>query len=332
MGYKSGSTVNPETEEFGVFWGDKIYSYTKEVVPIIEHLLYEQDVTCISAAPGKGKSILALQIVCALTSGEPFLDTYRVAKKCKVLYIQTEGSRAETISRLKCMKNGLNIDDGMWAHMNITTMCLDTVDGINSLISGATAPGIKFDVIVIDPLYPTVKGSLISDEVAITWTRNVRNLRSIFPQCTFLIINHEGKEMFGHDGQPIKKNVSHLFGSVFWSAFVNSLLSLSVKDGIHTLKVGKQRSGKIVESIDMIMKEPDPLMFVHCDDKVSTGLSEVERFIREAPEPVTSRDVCNAVTASKATVYRALSKAQKNKLVERIEQKPLPKYRWAAHK
>ena len=81
----------PKYEEYGIFTGSDIYQRVAPKVPIIEGIFNRGDNLAISSTAGMGKSILALQLVCALTSGTDFLDTYKVYRKWKVLYEQCIG-------------------------------------------------------------------------------------------------------------------------------------------------------------------------------------------------------------------------------------------------
>ena len=110
----AGTTEEPL--EYGIFFGDSLRKKIYPKIPVIDHFLYERDVICISAESGVGKSILALQILCNLTTGSPFLDTYAINKEYNVLLLQTEGDRAETLERLDSMATGMKINDDNWAH------------------------------------------------------------------------------------------------------------------------------------------------------------------------------------------------------------------------
>jgi ABC-type iron transport system FetAB ATPase subunit len=69
-----------ETKEYGVFYGKSLFSEAGSKEPIIEHMLNKNDCIFISAKSGEGKSILALQMMAAMTSGRPFLKAFDVPK------------------------------------------------------------------------------------------------------------------------------------------------------------------------------------------------------------------------------------------------------------
>lgn len=312
-------------DEYGVFFGDTLYDYTDEKIPIIEHLFYENDIICISSKPGIGKSILAKQLMCCMTTGKPFLDTYKVPKKRTVLYVQTEGDRAETIERMTHMTMGMDLDNNRWAHINQDGIVINTQEGIKNLIKLAKEPNMDFDIIILDPLYTTVKGTLSSDEVATDWIRNARKLKTIF-NCSIMVLHHDSKEGF-FEGKNVEKQDSDIFGSVYWSAFFNSNFKLKRRKDQFVLQRGKQRSGKITDSVLMKLVEPKPLMFVNNDNdldltslKVTMVLKSGERF--QAKEIQLKADV------SLASVYRTLGKLKDAGMVENTVEDKISYFKW----
>lgn len=322
--------------EYGLFYGDMLYAMPPIKEPIIEHFLYERDCICISSSPGVGKSILALQLLCNLTTGEPFLDTYSIAGPKNVLYIQSEGDRAETLERIRMMAAGVKIDDTRWAHYNMagTSLNVDEVfDGIRSTIASA---GMLFDVIIIDPLYTTVKGSMNSDEVATDWIRNIRKLKEDY-ECSIIVIHHDGKEIY-FEGSVVDKGNNVTFGSTFWQAFYNHNFRLKRVKDVWSLQCGKQRSGKIVEKIEMVLMSPKPLMYTMLADDTDNNTLIVRKFICTALTPVSVKQIIEATTIPQATVYRIVRKltlassiAQHHDTVQMLYKAPTPIVRGVPH-
>ena len=304
--------------EFGLFWGADLYQYMDNKPPIIENFLYKNDAICIFAQPGVGKSILALELMSNLTTGEPLLGTYAIPHPQNVMYIQTEGDRAETIERITNMKRGIAIDDERWAHMNLPGLAINTEKGyeeLNRLMEGCPIP---IHVIILDPLYTTVKGSMINDDVATDWIRNLRRIKEKY-DCSIIVNHHEGKIGYSSDGTAIDRGAANVFGSNFWAAFFNSTYRLkrSSQDSF-ILESGKQRSGKIFDSIAMKLLEPVPLMFVHSDDlDSSTRMARLDIILKsEATKWFTINQLQKLLGASRATVYRAIGELKGKRLVD----------------
>ena len=59
------------------FFGKKLES--REA--LIDQILHEKDSVIIAGKPKTGKSVLLFQLICSLTSGEPFLDRFEVKRR-----------------------------------------------------------------------------------------------------------------------------------------------------------------------------------------------------------------------------------------------------------
>lgn len=304
---------NSEDGEYGYFWGEALFKRPPYKDPLIEHLLYERDVVCVSSAPGIGKSMLALQLLCALTSGKPFLGTYKVTKPMNVLYVQSEGDRAETLERLQLMSRGVEVDHSRWAHINVPGTMLNDRDEFNRFVALVKSHTMLYDVIMIDPLYTTVYGSLNDDSVATNWIRHVRELKALF-DCALWINHHDAKDIYS-EGVMIDKGNNVSYGSVFWQAFFNHNFKLKLRKEIYTLESGKQRSGKIIDRIDMIL-QTEPLMFTCITDDSASNVLIVRAAIDRCKTPISAKELIKITGIPKATMYRIIAKLMENKQIE----------------
>lgn len=303
--------------EFGLFYGENLYVGADDKQPIIENILYDRDVVCMIADPGVGKSILALQLMFSLTGGHPFLETYEVRRPCNVLYFQTEGDRAETIERIRSMKHQLRLDDSKWAHLNLPGIHLNTPEGLEKFLGYSKQAGMQYDVVIIDPLYTTVKGSMLKDDVATDWVRNMRSIREVYG-CAFVVLHHDNKDTHASDGSLIPKNKNAVFGSVFWGAFFNSTFKLHRKGDHHVLVGGKQRSGKIVDGLDLEMVQPHPLHYRQVmGSSYGSSKNTVFEIVRKHG-PCGSGQVIKETSLGKATVFRALKALCNEHKLERV--------------
>ncbi len=314
--FKDGQT---DDGEYGYFDGPKLYSMAPSKEFLIENILYENDVICISSMPGVGKTMLALQMMCSLTSGTPFLGTYKVARPMNVLYIQSEGDRCETLERLQLMRKGVPLDDNRWAHVNIPGVSFNIPSEFTAFSNWVdTTPKTTcqlYDVIIIDPLYTTVSGSLKDDEVATNWVKHIRAWKA-YHQCAVIILHHDAKDIYTQEGTVVDKGTNVSFGSVFWQAFFNHNFKLRKRDHVYTLEGGKQRSGKIVERISMTLNTPEPLMFVCTGTEGSTALLVIRRLIDGAPRAMMAKEIVAETDMGKSTVYRVLDSLEENKQVK----------------
>jgi hypothetical protein len=296
---------DPKIEEYGSFKGDDILAYTGTKDPIIDSIFYEKDVLCISSFPGVGKSILALQLLSNLTTGEPFLGIYEIPKAKNVLYVQTEGDRAETIQRLSNMKSAINIDYTKWAHMNLASIAINTTKGLAHFISEIHSLKMQFDIIILDPLYTTVMGSMSDDDVTTDWIRNIREIRRIFG-TSFILLHHDAKDIY-HEGKTIDRGNKNLFGSTFWSGFINVNYKFKLSGSEHhrVLELGKERKGNLIDNIKIKLIEPCPLFFMPSEHSKDSTI-KVEVFIRGSKKWVHLKDMVQNTGLARVSVYRAL--------------------------
>jgi len=314
-----------DTGEYGIFYGETLYKYDVKKDPVVENILYRGDAICISSRPGMGKSLLLKHFMCNLTTGSPFLDMFEIPKPCNVLYVQTEGDRGETIERIGNMRAGLKIDDKKWVHINLSGVILNTDKGANELMELASRPAMKYDVIMIDPLYTTIKGNLSDSEVATDWIRNVRRMKDKF-KSSLIVSHHETKDIY-HEGSVVDKNADDLFGSAFWSAFFNHNFKLKKIKGVHYLQGGKQRSGKIIDKVAMTLVEPRPLMYISLDSDVDLSILRIQRVLEEKGR-MTAKKLSERTELSLATVYRGLNTLIKNGSVGKTDDNGIPYYEW----
>lgn len=311
--------------EYGLFWGETL---SKEVVPkepIIEYFLYTNDIIVISADSGIGKSILALQIALNLTTTEPFLDVYNIPKPCNVLYVQTEGDRAETLERLEALQGRLKFDRSRFFHLNFPGLRLNRKDGLAEFLGNISLPDIIYNVIIIDPLYTTVQGSMAKDDVATDWIRNVRSVKNKFQGCAIIILHHEPKEQY-YEGKTVSRRKDNLFGSIFWTAFVSYNWKFSVSKGVYLLDRGKARNTKTTDILSLKLLEPYPLMFVQSEEDLTLAEQKTEMILRGKKS--TAKELQAGLQMSKASVFRILKKLQLENKVKKEETKFAPTYEW----
>ena len=300
--------------EYGIFYGDMLYAMPPIKDPIIEHILYERDCICISSAPGVGKSILAMQMLSNLTTATPFLDTYAIPYAQDVLYVQTEGDRSETLERLYAMRAGVSINDSKWAHLNLAGTSLNIRETFEEIAHQIASAGMYFGVIMIDPLYTTVKGTLNSDEVATDWIRNIRELKSRYG-CAVIVLHHDGKEIY-HEGMAVDKGNNVTFGSVFWQAFYNHNFRLKRKKDVWSLECGKNRSGKIIDKIEMVMMSPRPLMYTMLTNETDSTRLIIRNFVCTSATPVSARQIVEITQIPQSTVYKVVKKLVESGAIE----------------
>jgi len=313
--------------QYGMFWGEKLFPAKITKIPIIENFLYENDVMCIKSKEGVGKSILAQQLMFCLTSGTDFLDTYHIHRPYNVLWIQTEGDREETFERIGNMQKGLKCDHTKWGHLFLSGASMNTPRGMKEVIKEAKKPGIIWDVVIIDPLYTTIQGELTKDCIASDWVRNVREMKGEFNSPAIIVLHHENKSFY-HKGEEVDRKTGDVFGAFGWGAFFNTIYKLSMKGGIHTLKMGKDRGAKISKKIDMKLLEPKPLMFVVDELNLSLSKVSIEAYIRDNDSVTRGQIMKHITNTSESSIDRAIRQFKKNGTLETFTEDGQLFYKW----
>lgn len=316
--------------EYGLFYGEELLKDAPPKRPLIDGILYENDIVCISAEPGLGKSIMALQIAFNLTTGEPFLETYDVSQPCNVLYVQTEGDRAETVDRIQKMMRGIRLDVGRLYHLNLPGLCLNVTEDMTQFIELIKTTETHYHIIIIDPLYTTIKGSLLSEETATNWHREIRRLRGVYPKVGILVMHHDGKDMVV-EGVKTPRGIKDIFGSVFWAAVFNQNYKLSINNGTHVLKLGKMRAGpdKTARSIEVKLIHPSPLLYKMDSLKINETTIKMEIIMRAEPGKKFRRaELEDLLETSKSTAWRALKDLRGLGKISEIMLDNIPHYQW----
>lgn len=243
--------------------GDDLLKPPAEGKPLIDGILWENDVVMMLGSEKAGKSILAMQMAFSLTSGEPFLDKYNVLAKTPIAYFQTEGKRSDFELRIIRMANAAEIDTGLYHHFYKKFLPLDDPNTITRLngIFGELNPPPK--VIFVDSLYTSMTGDLI-DNTAVR--RLMASLSPLLEKwgLALVFIHHESKEFRDQNHHAVDRGDQGSYGSVFLRAWVDHILYLKrEKDGTRTFSCETQRSGQVGDGgkESLILVEPDPLIF-----------------------------------------------------------------------
>ena len=218
---------------------------------IADDLLYEHTITMISAEPGCGKSVIALQIAASLafTSQESrIFGQFFVGEPQLVYYLQLEGSLRETLRRLKVMGQTLPFDPDLIA--------LDCSSNYNVLRDQSAdlllhrIQQINPDVLIIDPLYLLVAGGLSRDEPASAVARFLLRLLNEL-HCAILVLHHTTKATYAQDGRRMEKD-DEFYGSQWIKAHVDTSFQLMPVNKERTevkLICKKDRYGRVPKEI-----------------------------------------------------------------------------------
>lgn len=240
---------------------------TEKAKPLVEGFLFENDYVMLVAPPKIGKSILMQQLACALSCGEPFLDTFEVPKPVNVWYFATEGKDEDTKDRLIRMSHARPLDPNRLFLFCSAGLRFNTPLGISLLGTiekqwGETHPP---KVIIIDALYRAVKGSIKDDDVVNEFHQILGAMADKYDSAV-IIVHHMKKPVYDESGNKRSRSDDDTFGSIFLTASVDQLYWLDrcekdpeKKDII--LKCDTQRSNNAIDTLRLTLVEPDPLYY-----------------------------------------------------------------------
>ena len=248
--------------EFGSYTGEQFFGlYFPPRSFLIDKFIKEKDSVIVVGEEKSGKSILIFQLITALTSQHPFLDVYPVAKPCKVTYVQLEGELQDSQDRFNRMIGSADFEPTLFHMLFSPPLQLQTLLGITKLIEDIELVH-KPDVIIIDPIYFAMTGSLSDDETVRQFVGNIRILKDHF-QCTIILVHHCHKIKTDQKGRVLTEGDNAIFGSVFFKAWADHTFLLRYDKPSETrhLTCDTQRAGDIIKDLKLKLIQPNPLYF-----------------------------------------------------------------------
>lgn len=307
--------------EIPLISGPEFFQDTKEMKPLIEGILWEEDFIMLLGSEKSGKSLLALQMACALTSGTPFLDKYNVPNKTHVLYIQTEGKRHQVVDRIDKMRQTLDFDETLFTHIPKKFLPLDVPEYFESLITKIDAMPVKPGVVIIDALYMAMSGDLINNKDARAFLSKVAFIMDRY-QTTVIVVHHDSRPVFDEHHVEVERADKGSYGSVFFRAIVDHILYLKMnRDKSRTLSCTTQRSGGVMEKEDLILVEPSPLGFeIKGDYK---AYEEITRHhLLNSTSPLTYETLIDRTGLSTSSVQKAVRHLLNRKEIAKVSNRP----------
>lgn len=283
---------------------------------LVENLIRENDSVILVGTEKSGKSVFIKQFICAITSGEPFIDKYNVPKQLKVTYIQCEGELSDTQDRFKRMIKTQSIDTDNFHYMFMPPMELekrhyameqrDTIQKYWKEHSDS-----KPDIVIIDPTYFAFVGSLSDDAIVRQFIGNIRIIKDSL-NCAIVLVHHTHKPRWNKDGASIEEGDEAIFGSKFLKAWADHtfLFTYDKAKNIRVLTCATQRSGDILQDCTLKLIEPEPLYFEEVDPKrVSVDLRIMELLMK--PENTNGLEwtkIMSELNISKTCLYNSLKR------------------------
>lgn len=315
---------------FGIYSGQEFLRIAPiERKWIVEGLIKRKDSVLFVGGEKSGKSICAFQIMASVTSQHPFLDTYPVPEAVNVCYVQLEGELEDSRVRFERMKRAVDVNFNNIIIKYSEPINLEAPETANDMIDRIKEKmgKRKLDILMIDPLYFAMSGS-ISDDVAVRkclgQMRRVKNALN----CALFVVHHTHKIKTTASGKKIDEGDEATFGSKFIKAYFDHtiLLTYDKKTGIRTLRCETQRSGTILKEVKLKLVAPDPLFFERIDkDELGGKESHILSIIPscESDCGITYEEIHSKVQLSRTVIYQILTELVKKHKIEKSGNRPV---------
>jgi hypothetical protein len=308
---------------------NQIRTYTKQDLmkldeskaePLIQDFLFERDYVMIVAPPKMGKSILADQIACNLSSGTPLFDTFDISKPMKVWIFKTEGKDEDNKDRFIRMSHAIPMNPD-----NIVMFCSAGFRFNTPHIQRYLQETIKQykdelpKVIIIDALYRAIKGSLKDDETVNEFHDIVGKLADVC-DAAVIIVHHMKKPARNPvDGSIYDRSSNDAYGSTFLLGSVDHCFWMEKcdKNPKHKMiRCDEQRSGNIIDDIRVELIEPDPLYFKTVYKNVEE-LKKVTDMLKSNSDGYNVSELMKKTRIKKTIMYRALKELLSENKIEK---------------
>jgi len=293
---------------FRRYTGDELFILDEEKKePIVEGILMHNDYTLLVAKEKVGKSILALQLGCSISSGHPFLDTFAVSKPQRVWYFATEGKDEDTKERIINMSKKVPIDKDKFLLICSAGFRFNSTSGekyVRYLLTEYKE--VLPRVIIVDALYMAIEGSLKDDEAVNSFNYSLRRFAEVCDAA--VVIVHHSRRPVILDGKIASMGDDDIYGSAFLKASVDHCFYMALIQGgtNRSLKCSTQRSGNIVEDMTLELHEPSPLYFSIADTYYEHR-EGIKQLLERTPGGLTIKGLMKKSTHSRATIYRILN-------------------------
>lgn len=292
--------------DFRAYSGEEFF--TLRIPPrkfIVDNVIRDRDSVLIVGNEKSGKSLLIFQLICSMTSGHPFLDRFNVTKPVKVSYIQIEGELADSQDRFNRMIKVLDFDPNNFQLIFSPPINLQSVTEADKLID--TLSKHQPDVVILDPVYFAMAGSLSDDLSVRLFIGNLRILKDKL-KCALGLVHHTHKIKFNKNGYPIIEGDEATFGSKFFKAWADHTIMFThdKKRDVRVFSCATQRSGDIEESIQVRLVQPDPLFFQELDTPLNKGNILINILVNKPNAELTPDELMDISELKRNSFYNSL--------------------------
>lgn len=198
---------------------EQLDAFTSNSKWLIEDILLQQGLAVLVAAPKSTKSFFSLELCASLALGVDFLNYYKSAEACRVLYFGAEDTEAIIHERLSGILKGKGAKaaDNLGILTSSDGLRLDTDEGFAKLVEQIKSFQPK--LMVLDCLYAIHRVSENDSGSILPVLERLREIREKY-KTAVLLVHHTAKDTDG------KRVGSRLRGSSAIWGFFESILGL----------------------------------------------------------------------------------------------------------
>lgn len=309
----------PEYSAEGWDYSDLLDSTYQYKPWIVDGLFTEATQVLLAAPPNIGKSVFLQQMTCCIATGTPFLGM-SVPEAKRVLYLQAEGDLGETVKRGREMSKLVKVPPKgsvRWEYLLLGQ--LNTKRGRDALDALCDQFALDNGVVIIDPLYATIKGSMSEDAPASEYVATLNHIIQKY-KSTVVVCHHEHRPIRNVDGKKVKEGAGEaVFGSFVWGAWTSFGLQLQYTSGrasVELVNWKRRRPTPLMDTpIDMHMVEPTPLGFLPVEEGLSRADLTVRELLRYMGQWMTKAEITEVLSRERTSGVR---QTQVQKSVERL--------------
>lgn len=296
---------------FREYSGSGIIDIKEEVyIPVVANIINKGDLVIMNGREKSNKSTFAMQLACNVSSGTPFLNTFTVPKAGIVWYFSTEGKDNEFRERIIRMRKiiPVNLD-------NVKLFCssqfrINTDTGYNaiSILLEQNKDHLPI-LIIIDSVYSCFSGSLKEDDTVRDFLGRIRWMCERCNGAAAFLYHHLKKPTQREGGGYYPATDQDAYGSAFFGGQADHMFRIEISDKVkldRKVYCETQRSGQIIEEMDLHLNEPDPfyLSLVGAHDAEQDIIS---KLLVQHIDGLPAYQIMNITKIKKSLCYIALN-------------------------
>lgn len=235
--------------------------------PLVSGLIAEGRNVLLVAPKKHAKSLLSLQLALCLAHGKDFLEHWKVPKPRRVVYYDFENIEEDVQSNLRRLRSGLGIDstNNNLVLRKVPYLRLGTEAGVEELAKALEQD--RPDLLILDPFYRLLVGSINKDDVVGPVTGVLLYLRQKYGFATWLP-HHEHRLRRDQYGAEYEDAAERYAGNWLLTAWCDTMLgyhlNLKKSTAALTLYFARARPGPdgAEWSVELQMYDtPESLLF-----------------------------------------------------------------------